>query len=57
VKRVCLGGKARCDCDLPLYAEMESGLVLITKGYFAFEHFAQLGGKTKDQQIQRENRQ
>jgi len=36
---------------------MESGLVLITKGYFAFEHFAQLGGKTKDQQIQRENRQ
>ena len=46
-------GKARCDGGLSLYAEMESCLVLVAEGYFAFKHLAQFGGKTKDQQIQR----
>jgi hypothetical protein len=36
---------------------MESCLVLIAEGYFAFKHLAQFGGETKDQQIQRQNRQ
>jgi hypothetical protein len=47
----------RCDCGLPLDAEMESCPILIAEGYFAFKHLAQSGGKTKDQQIQRQNRQ
>jgi len=49
--------EACSDCGLSLYAEMESRLVLIAKGYSAFEHLAQLGGKAKDQQIQCQNRQ
>jgi hypothetical protein len=57
VKRVFPSGKACGDCGLPLYTEMESGLVLIAEGYFAFKHLAQFGGKSEDQQIQRQNRQ
>jgi hypothetical protein len=45
------------NCGLPLYAEMEPCLVLIAEGYFVIQHLAQFGGKTKDQQIQRQNRQ
>ena len=44
------------DCGLPLDAVVESSLVLIADGYFAFKDLAQFGGETKDQQIQRQNR-
>jgi hypothetical protein len=57
VKRVCLRGEARGDGGLPLYTEMESGLVLIAERNFAFHQLAQFGGETKDQQIQRQDRQ
>ncbi|MGA9451869.1 MAG: hypothetical protein WBW41_11080 [Verrucomicrobiia bacterium] len=55
IKGFVFAAKPLCDCGLPLYAEMESCLVLIAEGDFAFNHFAQSGGKTEQQQIQRQN--
>ena len=45
--------KARCGCVLSPYAVMESRLVLIAEGYFAFNlafnRLEQFGDKTKKQ--------